>query len=77
MFQLFDGDKPAQYPEHDVHPSWTNSKFSTFDEAKEYAWKWLGPYGGSYDGTYGVDLQLGVKYDYSGMGTYIEIREVD
>lgn len=76
MFAVFDGNKPAKYPEHEVDPSWSNNVFDTFEEARKYAWMWLAPYGGEYDGSSGVDLKLNTPYDYSccEIPCYIEIR---
>jgi len=57
--------------------TWGNNIFPTFEEARKYSWQWIAPYGGSYDGLSGVDLKVGVPYDYSGYGDMIEIREVE
>jgi hypothetical protein len=76
MYQVFDNGKPAQYPDHPVHPSRDNSTFETLREALVHAWKWLGPFGGSFDGSSGIPLQVGIPWDYSGHGDMIEIRKV-
>jgi len=47
---------------------WKNNKFNTFEEAIEYANKWLGEYSG-------VELKLNTPIDYDGYGDTIEIRE--
>lgn len=58
--------------------TWGNSIFDTFEKAREYAWKWIGPeWGGSVDGKKGCDLKPNVPLDYSGYGDFIEIREID
>jgi len=77
-FQVFENGKPCDatgFP--NVHPSWNNSKFGTFNEALSYAWKWLAPYGGSYDGQQGIGLKINEAYDFDGCGSMIEIREVE
>ena len=76
MFQVFDSGHPADCHHCKVHSSWNNSKFNTFEEALKYARMWGAPYVGAYDGSSGVELKLGVPWDYSGYGDTIEIREV-
>lgn len=71
MFQVFDNNKPADCHHHGVHKSWDNSKFNTFDEAQEYARKWLGQVAGDL-----VPEEVNEKIDYSGYGDTIEIREI-
>ena len=66
---MYDSNKKAKYPEHNVNPSWNNCSFPTFVEALQYAWHWLGAY------SYGVKLVVNVPEDYSGCGDMIEIRE--
>lgn len=46
MYQVFDGNKPAEYAEgaHKYWRGWHNSKFFTLKEAVEYANNWLGAY---------------------------------
>lgn len=70
MFQVFDNDKPAQYPNCNVDSSWSNSVFTTFADACNYAKNWLGVY---WDGK---RLELNKSYDYSGCGDNLEIREI-
>jgi hypothetical protein len=70
MYQVFDNNKPAQYPAHKVHPSWKQSKFNSFIEALNYAHKWLG------NMSPGRILKLNDPYDYSGCGDILEIRRV-
>ena len=70
MYQVFDNGKPADCLHCKVHESWNKSAYDTFEEALEYANKWLGMYGG-------VVLKLNTPWDYSGYGDMIEIREVD
>jgi len=70
MFQVFDNNKPADASGHNVHHTWNNSTFSTFEEAHQYANQWLAPSHGL------VILKLNQPYDYSGYGDIIEIREV-
>lgn len=72
MFIVLDNSKPAKFPEHKVHSSWDNNQFETFEEAKEYADKWLGMYG-----PYLLDTAGGYGYDYSGYGDVIKIIEIE
>jgi hypothetical protein len=71
MFQVFDCGKPADCLHCNVHKSWSKSIYETFDEAKEYAYKWLGAFsvsvGSNWDGR---------PVDYDGYGDMIEIRNV-
>lgn len=78
MFQVLENGKPANHQSFPkVHPSWNKAEWETFEQAKIYAWKWLGDCaGGSNDGTDGVELKLNTPYDYSGYGDIIEIREI-
>lgn len=71
-YQVFDGGKPAELAASIL---WNNSVYNTFDEARKYAWKWLGDYGGSSDGETGYPLVVNVPWDY-GYGDMIEIREI-
>lgn len=41
MFQVFDNEIPAQHPYFAVQKSWDNSQFDTFEEAADYAKRWL------------------------------------
>lgn len=78
MFQVFDNNKPADttgFPSLTKGNGWDNSVFPTYEEARKYAWMWLGPYGGSYDGESGYDLKVNTPWDYSGYGDMIEIRQ--
>jgi hypothetical protein len=70
MYQVFDNGKPADCFHCNVHESWNNSVYDTFEKALEYANKWLGFFGS------GVVLKLNTPWDYSGYGDMIEIREV-
>jgi hypothetical protein len=45
MFQVFEGDRPADCFHRRVHKSWNKSSFDTFEEAVAYANRWLGIYG--------------------------------
>lgn len=74
MFQVFDNGKPAdcwnQKSLGDGENGWTTSAFDTLDDAQEYATRYLGIYNP------GRSLEVGEKYDYSGYGDILEIREV-
>lgn len=76
MFHVFENGIPCNATCTKVHESWNNNIFPTYEEALVYARKWIAPYGGSYDGLVGIGIPLNVPQDYSGMGTYIEIREI-
>ncbi len=52
MFQVFDGEKPAdrEHCKGLTADCWANSKFETWEEAVIYADGWLGMYGpGKYE----------------------------
>ena len=70
-FVVYDNNKFAKYPECNVHPSWSQCSYDTFEEALDYARRWLGMYGG------GVVLKVNEPWDYSGYGDTIEIRKED
>lgn len=70
-YTVYDNGKPAKYPDCKVHPSWDNCNFSTIEEARIYAQKWLGSYGT------GLELIVNIPSDYSGEGDTIEIRELN
>lgn len=70
-YQVFENDKPAQYPDIKVHSSWSQSKFSTLEEAQIYLNKWLGPYGDPDD-----RIPLGKRFYYCGVGDFVVIEEV-
>lgn len=71
-YQVFDNDKCADeigFPRLEGK-GWVTSIFDTFEQATEYANKWLGQYAGEI-------LKLNKPVDYSGCGDKIEIRSVD
>jgi hypothetical protein len=71
MFQVYDGNKPADCANHKVHESWDKSLYCTFEEALGYADKWLGIY------SPGIEvLKTNIPYDYSGYGDIVDIRKV-
>ena len=43
-YQVLDNNKPAQYPYCNVSPSWNKSIYDSWEEAHEYAQKWLAIY---------------------------------
>ena len=72
MFAVFDNNKPAKYPECQVDPSWDKNEYETFQEAVDYAVKWLGKYA--------VVLSVFERYtpfevDYSGYGDILSIKQ--
>lgn len=72
MFQVFDNGKPAQYPDHKVHESWTRSAFTSFQEARDYAMRWLGEWAPLDEDC----IELGIPFDYSGLGDIVLVREI-
>lgn len=70
-YQVLDNNRPADCFHCKVHESWNKSKYDTFDEALNYARKWLGFYGTC------VVLKPNTPWDYDGFGDMIEIREVE
>jgi hypothetical protein len=71
MYQVLENGKPCDCNHHKVHSSWNKSSYSTFEEAQEYAMKWLGEYAPP-KGT----LKLNTAYHYTGSDDYIEIKEI-
>jgi hypothetical protein len=71
MFQVFDGKKPAQYPECAVSKSWSNSKFTDVAEAVEYAMNWLGCMGDP-----NFEWEINVPYYYGGAGDFVVIKRI-
>lgn len=67
-YAVYDNNRPAKFPDINVHPSWSNNEFATFNEALVYAKKWLGEYG------VGVPMEVNVPWDYSGFGDMILIK---
>lgn len=73
VFAVFDSNKPADetgYPTLQGK-GWTVSQFATWTEALAYAEKWLGRLAPAS----GV-LKVNERYDYSGCGDSIVIREI-
>lgn len=69
MFQVFDGEKPADRDHCKVGTAdcWANSKFETWEKAVEYANNWLGMYGpGKYE--------LNKPYFYYGEKEFPELK---
>ena len=66
-YQVLDNNKPAQYPYCNVSPSWNKSIYDSWEEAHEYAQKWLGDFAG-------CELKPNEPYNYSGAGDTIEIK---
>jgi len=40
-FVVYENEVKAQYPDSQVHKSWNCCVFDTFEEAEDYAIKWL------------------------------------
>ena len=70
MYQVICNGRRAQYPDHDVHPSWNTSLFDKWEDAVEYTHKWLGVYG------WGERFMPNIPIDYSGYGDIVVINEV-
>ncbi len=68
-YVVYQNNKPAKYPEIDVHESWSNCTFDTLQEAQEYAAHWSGSL--YSPGRY---LKLDEEYEYSGYGDCVCIR---
>lgn len=71
-YQVFDNNKTADtvgYPE--MHSSWKNSKFPSFEEAVAYANNWLGMYGPLPE-----NFKIGDKFTYGSEDCSIEIRSL-
>ena len=71
-YALFDNDKPASeegFPEL-RGCGWETHIFDTLHEAQMYANNWLG-----YPGHVYV-LRVGLKYDYSGYGDMLLLKEI-
>lgn len=41
-YRVLDNGRPAKCPECKVDPSWNHCDFQTWEEAQEYARRWLG-----------------------------------
>ena len=46
FYIVLEDGKLCDYRNHRVHESWDCAVYPTFDEAKKYAQKWLGTFGG-------------------------------
>jgi len=72
MFQVFDSGKPADttgFPRLKYN-CWKNSKFSTLEEAQEYAKDWLGELAPK------KPLELNKEYTYGYAEEVVVIKEV-
>lgn len=63
MFKVLNNGKPALC----ISSGWKNNEFKTFEEAREYARRWLGDFSDS------CPNRAGVAVDYNGYGDFIEI----
>ena len=70
MFIVQENDKDAVLPNSE-YSHWHNCKFSTYDEAVEYAKDWLGMY---YD--LGMKFEIGIPVEFHGKDAYITIKEI-
>jgi len=72
LYQVFDNEKPADCFNYDSKYGsyWSISIYRTFEEACDYANRWLGKL------SEGVVFTLNKPYDYSGYGDIIEIRDI-
>ena len=71
MFQVYDNDRLADHTKCTVCSSWYQPICNTFEEAQEYAKKWLGANLESL-----CPNEPNKSVDYSGYGDMIEIREI-
>ncbi|MDE1833835.1 MAG: hypothetical protein KGH64_00695 [Candidatus Micrarchaeota archaeon] len=72
-YRVYDNNKPASVKGFPLLAKlgWDNHEFDTWDEAFEYAKKWLG----DYDNLPETMLErTSFKVEYSGYGDYLEIR---
>jgi hypothetical protein len=74
-YQVLESGKPCDCRNYEVHPSWNQSIYDTFDDAMQYAKEWFWPFLGQQDSTF--ILELNKPYDYDGCGSTAEIREID
>jgi hypothetical protein len=79
MYQVFENNKPCDeigYPEL-KGKGWTNSQFTNFEDARNYAWTWLGQYACmDDDGENGIALEPDKPVNYNGFGDMIEIKTI-
>jgi hypothetical protein len=73
-FNVYDNGRPAKSSSFSKwkrgkssNSDWANHSFASFEEAQQYADKWLGDYA--------APLTVNQPYDYSGYGDLVEIRE--
>jgi hypothetical protein len=77
-YQVFDNDLPADCHHHKILESWSNSIFNSYLEAVDYCIQWLGldPLCLTKE-EFSVNIPVNTKYDYSGYGDILEIREIN
>lgn len=68
LYRVYDNGKLATYQSHRVDPGFRHPICETFEQAQEYARKWLGKYSTL------VPTKTNESVDYSGYGDIIEIR---
>lgn len=77
MYSVYENNNAAVL--ENSYDCWKNNHFNSFSEALTYARKWLGPlFGGSEDGSFGVELILNIPYCFyhsDDCEMWIEIRE--
>lgn len=69
-YEVYDNGRLAGHPYHNVSSVWTHPICKTFEQAQEWAKKWLGQYASL------VPMYPDEKMDYSGCGDTIEIRSI-
>ena len=68
-YAFYDNNKPATFKFHNVHHSWDNNVFDTFEECVAYANNWMGIYGP-------IPFELNKPFSY-GYNTKVEIRSIE
>lgn len=68
-YAVYDNGKPASrtgYPQITNINDWNTHRFSSIEDAVQYAHDWLG--------AWSLPLKVNEPYDYSGYGDFIEIK---
>jgi len=67
LYRVYDNGKLADYRSHRVDGSWIHPLCETFEDAQDYAKKWLGKLSSL------VPDKINIQVNYSGYGDIIEI----
>lgn len=71
IFRVCDNEKPARFPECQIHSSWKKCDYELFSEAQKYANQWLGEHGPLPE-----NFSPDEKFFYGGGDDYIIIRTI-